>query len=157
MKQSVARNNAFLWLAILFATMTQAYAQAISLSNTQALSFGSFSAGTGGSVTLSAAGVRTASGAVTLLSSNPGQVAQFTVITSPSNLSYSITLPTSASLTGPGSAMTLNTWTTNPLTSSCNTGNSGQQILSVGGKLTVGNNQVAGSYSTTFSMTVNLP
>lgn len=157
MKQSVARNNAFSWLAILCATMTQAYAHSISLTNTQAMSFGSFAAGTGGSVTISATGVRTRSGAVTLLSSNPGQVAQFEVKTSQSSLGYNVTLPTSASLTGPGSPMTLTAWTTSPVTNGCNTDNSGQQILSVGGTLAVGNNQAAGSYNTTFSITVNLP
>lgn len=156
MKQHALKGRAFLSLTMLLATMAQAYAHSISLNNTQALSFGSFAAGTGGAVIISATGVRTASGAVTLLSSSPGQAAQFTVITNPTNLSYNVTLPTNANLTGPGSAMGLNTLTTSPITGNCNTGNSGQQILAVGGTLSVRNNQTAGSYSTIFLITVNL-
>lgn len=156
MKQCAVKNKAFLSLAILLATITQAYAlNAISIASNQALSFGSFAAGTGGSVTISAAGVRTASGAVTLLSSSPGQAAQFTVTTSLILLSYSVTLPTSASLTGTGGAMSLTALTTSPTV--LNTGLSGQQILSVGGTLAVGSSQAAGSYSTIFPITVNLP
>lgn len=156
MKQRALKNGAFLSLAMLFTAMAQADNRSISITNTQGLSFGSFSADKGGTVTISATGMRTASGAVTLLSSDPGQAAQFAITTNRANLSYNVTLPTNAKLTGPGSAMLLSQLTTNPFTDSCNTGKRGQQILAVGGTLAVENSQTAGNYSTTFSMTVDL-
>lgn len=129
-----------------------AYADSIYIMATQPLSFGSFVAGGGGNVVISPLGVRTNTGTTTLLSSDPGAPAQF-FVTSNKNNSYSITFSPAINLKGPGTSMRLNRFTSSP--SSGNTGANGQ-AFSVGGTLRVNSNQTPGSYSASFSVTVNL-
>lgn len=129
---------------------------AISLSNTQALAFGAFVAGTGGSVVIAPSGARSASGGVVLVSSNTGAAAQFSVSGDP-NLTYSITLPVNGSVTlsdGAGNSMSLSNFTSSPSGMGQLSG-AGTQQLSVGATLTVGNNQPTGAYSGSFAVTVN--
>lgn len=150
----VVRSHALLfWVMVVFCAPV--YAIGLTIATTQSLSFGSFAAGTGGTVLLAATGARTSTGGVTLLSSNSGTAAQFLVTGSPVAFSYGVTLPTSTNLTGPGTAMVLNQFTVSP-TSGYNTGMGGQTI-SVGGTLSVANNQTAGSYSGSFTVTVHFP
>lgn len=129
---------------------------AISISNTQTLGFGKFAAGSGGSVTISPSGARSATGGVALLSSSGGAAAQFTVSGDP-NFTYAISLPangTVALTSGGGQTMPLNSFSSSP-------GPTGQlsvlgkQTISVGATLNVGSNQATGSYSGAFDVMVD--
>lgn len=139
-----------------------AAAQSItSVSKTADLSFGSLIAGTGGTVTLnaSASPTRSATGGVVpiSLSQFPSTVsaAAFTV-TATSGNSYSISLPSSAvTLSSGGNTMTLTGFTSSP-SGSIFVG-TGTATLYVGGTLNVSANQPAGTYSGSFSVTINYP
>ncbi len=139
------------------ALMSAAYSRAadISISNTQALAFGKFVAGSGGSVTVSTSGARSASGGVLLVASGGGAVAQFSVTGDP-NTTYAVTLPADDVITitiGGGSSMAVNSFVSSPAsTGTLDSG--GAQTLKVGATLTVGASQAAGNYSGTFSVTV---
>lgn len=127
----------------------------ISISNTAALRFGKFSALTGGTVVISAAGARSATGAVVLSSTNAGGAASFTV-SGDANATYAITLPNSATLThgtDNTKTMSVGSFTSNPSGTGTLSG-AGSQTLSVGATLTVGNAQTTGSYSGTFDVSV---
>lgn len=116
--------------------------------------------GTLGTVVLaptSAAG-RSTTGGVTIAAANGGSsptAAKFTV-SGQGNYAYTITLPSSASLTGPGTAMTVNAFTSSigtDLTLGALTG--GTQIVYVGATLNVAATQTEGAYTTTtFPVTV---
>lgn len=152
------------WFALLGASAVAPSSWAvlpIGIVNTQALAFGSFAAGSGGSVTVSPAGVRSAGGGVVLLSAGAGAAAQFSVTGDP-NLTYSITLPANGvvSLTSGGNSMAINNFTSNPVATSASTGllsAGGSQTLSVGATLSVGSNQPSGNYSGSFDVIVNYP
>lgn len=131
------------------------WAAAIALGNTQALAFGKFVAGSGGTVTVSPAGGRSASGGVVLVPSGPGAAAQF-VVSGDANLSYAISLPGNGVvvLTSGANSMAVNNFTSSPsLTGTL--GGGGSQTLFVGATLSVGGNQATGSYSGAFDVTVN--
>ena len=68
---------------------------------------------------------------------------------SPAVISFS----TGDTLTGPGAAMALGTFTTNPA-SPTTFDNTGNLTINVGATLTVGANQVAGAYTGTYTITV---
>lgn len=124
-------------------------------SSTQPLAFGSLVAGSGGNVTVSPASVRSASGGVVLVPSGPGAAAQFSVTGDPS-ATYAISLPANGvvSLTSGANSIAVNTFTSSPnLTGTLSIG--GSQTLYVGATLDVGSNQPSGSYSGSFSVTVN--
>lgn len=149
------------WFALLGAVLAPACWAAIAIVNTQALAFGSFAAGSGGSVTVGPGGGRSAGGGVVLLSSGAGAAAQFSVTGDPS-VTYSITLPANGgvSLTSGGNSMALNNFTSTPSASTPSTGLlsvGGSQTLSVGATLSVGSNQPSGNYSGSFDVTVNYP
>lgn len=142
---------------LLIAVVPVATAQeAMTLDNTRSLSFGSFVAGTGGSVTLSPLGQRTMTGSVVALPSVPGHSAEFTVSGDP-GATYFIDLPGDASvaLTGPGSDMRLTSFTSQPSGAGGQLGGGGTQVLSVGATLEVGSSQTSGDYSGNFSVIVN--
>ena len=127
----------------------------IAIANTAALRFGKFSALTGGTVVISAAGARSATGAVVLSSTNAGGAASFDV-SGDANATYAITLPNNATITHSvdnTKTMSIGTFTSNPSgTGTLSAG--GAQVLSVGATLTVGNAQTTGSYSGTFDVSV---
>ncbi len=128
----------------------------IAIENIQSLSFASFVAGSGGSVTVSTDGNRNAGGGVVLIRSSQGTAAQFTVSGDP-NAAYTIQLPDNdfVSLTGPGTDMFINNFVSTPSDVEGKLGAGGSQALSVGGTLNVGSGQAPGSYSGTFSVTVS--
>ncbi len=105
-----------------------------------------------GSVTLSASGTRTGSNVV-LSSMALGNAASFN-ITGYANANFTIALPSSVTLTGPGTAMTLSNFTSSLGTSSTLSA-AGTQTLGVGGTLAIAANQTPGVYSGSFSVTVN--
>ena len=124
----------------------------ISISATQNLSFGKLAAGTGGTVVVDPAGVRTKTGNVTLLSSGPATASQFSITGSP-NGTYGITLPTSATMTSGAFSMTVDTFVSIP--AGTGTVTSVASILTVGATLHAASSQQAGGYSGTFTVTVN--
>jgi len=139
---------------LLALVVQQAWAVNISISNTQALGFGKFAAGSGGSVVVNPSGARSATGGVVLISSSSGSAAQFTV-TGDANLTFAITLPANGtvSLTNGSQTMPLTSFTSSPgFTGQLNA--SGSQSISVGASLGVGGSQPTGSYSGAFDVLV---
>lgn len=136
-------------------TASVSWGAVIAISNTQALAFGKFVAGSDGAVTVSPAGVRNASGGVVLVPSGEGTVARFAVTGDP-NVTYAITLPAdgTVSLASGANTMALKTFTSSPGGTGTLSG-AGTQTLSVGATLTVGSNQAVGNYSGSFDVTVN--
>ncbi|MHB1053868.1 MAG: DUF4402 domain-containing protein [Thiobacillus sp.] len=153
MKKYRIRVLAALACALMAASVS--WAAVIAISNTQALAFGKFVAGSGGSVTVSPAGGRSASGGVVLVPSGAGAAAQFAV-SGDANVTYAISFPAdgTVSLASGTNSMAVNTFTSSPSpTGTLSAG--GAQTLSVGATLSVGSNQAIGSYSGTFDVTVN--
>jgi len=142
-------------LAILLTLPILSRAADIAVTNIGPLGFGSFAAGSGGSVTVSTSGMCSAGGSVIVILSNCS-AAEFTVTGDP-NFTYLIELPANdfVTLSGPGSDMTITNFVSNPAGASGLLGAGGAQNLSVGGTLNVGSNQSPGSYSGSFSVIVN--
>jgi hypothetical protein len=127
---------------------------AISLTKTADLNFGAVVAGgTSGTVVLTAAGARSATGGTTLGNTAGASAAAFTVAGQPS-ATYTITLPASTTITFGGSAtMTVNNFTSSPSGTGTLSGG-GSQTLSVGATLQVGASQEPGTYTGSFNVTV---
>ena len=140
-------------VALLCGLAAPASAQLISISNTANLGFGqAFKSSSAGTVVMTAAGARSATGGVTLGSAASASAASFTVGGLPL-FTYSISLPGSSSISAGGSSMTVDTFTSSP----SGTGQLsaiGTQTLRIGATLRVGASQTSGSYSGTFSVTV---
>jgi len=137
---------------------SQAHAQQIVLSNTRGLDFGRFVANSGGTIVISPTGVRSRTGGVVLLNSPTVGQASFNVGKSSSggnNKAVAISLPTNGStrLTSGANSMAVSTFVSNP--ASIQTVPNGGTTLGVGATLTVAPNQAPGTYSGTFSLTVN--
>ena len=100
-------------------------------------------------------GARTTSGNVVTLSADPGQAAQFLVSGDPST-TYAITLPVDGTVVLSNGAidMPVSGFVSDPAANGVLPG-SGSQLLSVGATLHVAAGQPAGSYSGSFSVTVN--
>jgi hypothetical protein len=131
-----------------------AFINPIAITNTQPLAFGKFAAGSGGSVTVSAAGVRSAGSGVVLVSS-VSSAAQFSVSGDP-NLTYSITLPANGAvvLSSGANTMALSNFSSSPSPAG-QLSAGGTQTLTVGATLTVGTTQATGSYSGSYDVIVN--
>jgi Mat/Ecp fimbriae major subunit len=124
---------------------------AVDLQQNAALDFGvvASSAAAGTVLLPTGSNTRTCSAAVTCVGT--AQRGQFTVSNATSGYVVAITVPASTSLTGPGTAM--NVALTPSLTSFTSTG--AAQVFYVGGTLTVGANQVAGTYSGTYNVSAD--
>ncbi len=109
--------------------------------------------GTPGTIVMTPAGVRSATGGTTLGSGLGASAASFTVLGQPS-ATYSITLPSSSTLTfAVSNTMTVDTFTSSPSgTGTLSAG--GSQTLNVGGTLNVGASQATGLYAGSFNVTV---
>ena len=124
----------------------------ISISSSGDLAFGTMlTTGTAGTVTVTPAGVRTCSPEVDCFGGFPA-AASFDV-TGASGATYSITLPSSATLTSGGDTMTIDTF--NHDAGGTPTLSGGSDTFNVGATLNVGATQAGGTYSGTFSVTVN--
>lgn len=135
------------------AAVTQASAQTpISMVSNASLNFGAIHSGAaGGSVTVTPAGHRRATGGVTLASAALVSAASFTVTGDPHAL-YSIVLPSSVSVGQGSRSMSLVNFVSNP--SGVGTLNSrGEQVLNVGATLQVPPGQ-ATTPTLTFHVTV---
>ena len=119
------------------------------------LLFGDISAGsTSGTVILTPAGTRNATGGVTINSETSGNPATFDVQGTP-NASFSISLPVSIILSDAAShTMTVDNFTSSPTPSGVLDA-SGKQTLFVGATLNVSANQAFGAYSGQMSVTVD--
>ena len=132
----------------------------ISITKTLDMNFGNLavSASTGGTVVLSTAGARTATGGVTLPSTTGTVTAATFTVTGEGSYTYDITLPSSAvTLTdGAGHSMTVNAFTSDP-TALAGALTAGSQTLYVGATLNVAAGQASGNYTTAtpFTVTVN--
>lgn len=128
----------------------------IAISSTAALSFGKFSAGSGGTVALSPAGVRNSPGGVVLLTGSPGNAATFKV-TGDSNAAYAITLPAGGVVltheSDSAKTMSVGAWISEPSGTGRIPG-AGSQTVTVGAALTVGEAQAPGRYSGSFNVSV---
>ncbi len=132
----------------------------ISIVKTVDLSFGNAAVAPllGGSIILAPTGGRTTGGSGVTLPANTGTVAAaaFTVSGEP-GFTFSISLPSSAVITGPGAAtMTVSGFTSSPsLVGTLSSG--GAQSLAVGATLSIPAAQVSGTYTnaTALPVTVN--
>ncbi len=123
----------------------------ISISSSANLDFGTMvPTGTAGTVTVTPAGARSSVN-VDLLGGLPSAAA-FDVTGEGAN-TYSITLPSSATLTSGGNTMTVDTYTDDAGATPTLSG--GSDTFNVGATLNVGATQAEGTYSGTFSVTVN--
>ena len=123
----------------------------ISISAGGDMDFGTMvTTGTAGTVTVTPAGVRTSVN-VDLFGGFPA-AASFDV-TGKVDQAYFITLPSSATLTSGANTMTIDTFTDDAGASPTLPG--GSDTFNVGATLNVGATQAAGTYSGTFSVTVN--
>jgi len=133
------------------ATANAAIATALVLTEGTQMSFGKVAAGaSAGSVLLAAAGGTTDTN-VTRLSGVTAAAGAFT-LAGENSATYAVTLPASTSLTGPGTAMTVNAFTDN---ASGSLDGSGAGAFNIGATLAVGASQAAGTYSGSYSVTVN--
>lgn len=127
---------------------------AITITKTLDLEFGSIVAGSVSSVVRVATNdSRSVVSGDATLAGAANQAASFDVTGEPS-LTYAITLPASTTISGPGTDMTVDTFTD----SNSGTGTldgTGNDTFTVGADLTVGASQTAGSYTGTFDVTVN--
>jgi len=128
----------------------------ITIDKTTDLNFGTiFKTPEGGTVTVTAAGTRSASG-VNVLAQSPSQFSDFSAATFTVNgdpsATYTVTLPADGSVTISNGAetMAVSSFISNA------TGNlnaSGQEVFGVGATLTVAANQASGVYTGTFDVT----
>jgi hypothetical protein len=126
---------------------------AIAISKTVDLNFGDVVAGSSsGTVELSTAGSRLATGGTTLANTASTAAASFNVTGDP-NGTYAITLPSSVDINSGGDTMTVDNFVSNPSGTGLFSGG-GSQTLLVGATLNVGANQPTGIYSGSFDVTV---
>lgn len=106
----------------------------------------------GGTVTISPAGNVSTSATGFNFSGSP-TAGSFTITGEPST-SLTISFQ-NGSLTGAGTAMTLNNFTSTPAAGSVTTNTSGSVTLNVGADLVVGASQASGTYTGTYQLTVS--
>lgn len=128
-------------------------ANPIAVTKTADLSFGTVvPSATAGTVVVSTGGARSVSGGVSELGGTVTAAAYS--VTGYANNAYTITLPASATLAGPGTtSMTADTFAHSAGTSPALDG-TGAGSFSVGATLNVGANQTPGAYTGTFNVTV---
>jgi hypothetical protein len=153
--QRAAACGVMVGLAVGLAASASADPQALFISQTGSLKFGSIVVGAvPGTVSVAPTGERSASGGVLLGNSGGSSPASFSVSGEP-NTAYQIVLPSSAQpMTGPDQNMTFDSFTTSTAgPGSLNAG--GTQIISVGATLHVNANQGRGSYAGLLPVTVS--
>jgi hypothetical protein len=130
-------------------------ASAQTIATVMPLSFGSFVAGTGGSITVAPGGGRTATGGVVTVGQSASYASGSFRVSGTASATYTITLPdnNTVTLTDGTHTMALNGFASNPPTGTLSGG--GMQLIQVGATLTVGSGQPPGNYTGTFNVTVN--
>ena len=147
------RRGRVLWCALLAAPAV--HAASVDVVNTAGLLFGRFAAGSGGTLSVSHTGARSAGGAVVLLSSSAA-AASFTISSPPGNGKKVtiITLPPNGAVVMNNGAATM---PVNNFTSNAPPGgllNGPLPVLNVGATLQVAPNQAPGNYGGAFQVTV---
>lgn len=140
------------------ATASSTIIAPISITKTVDLDFGNVGvSGTAGTVVISPAGVRSATGGVSLPAPAGTVTSASFNVAGQGNYTYAITLPAAAlTITSGANNMTVNAFTSTPTaTGTLNAG--GTQIVTVGATLNVGASQASGVYTsgTPFDVTVN--
>ena len=154
MKSFSSRSGAAGFLA--FALLSAA-ASAQTITENTPLSFGEIaivSAGSVGRVTLSPAGTYTNNSNVYII--EPPQLGEYTVTGGPPNTAYTIMLPPSVTISGPGGPFVLDNLEVRPL--SLVTDASGQDEFTISGRLQTqggGTSYGDGNYSGSFIVTIN--
>lgn len=134
------------------ANVTADVVAAISITKTTDMNFGKVVAGaTGGTVVLSTASARSATGGVTLGNAGATAAASFDV-TGESGATYAITLPASATIVSGTDEMVVDAFEGDPDGTGTLTG--GSETLNVGATLNVDASQPTGTYAGTFDVTV---
>ncbi|MFV8392079.1 DUF4402 domain-containing protein [Flavobacterium sp. LB2P6] len=141
----------------------------ITISNTAALTFGSFATTSEvGTLKVATDGVRSKTGGVTLTSNNVGGTAASFTVGGEAGYSYAISIPTSLSLTtttvatGTGTTASSQTMTVNSLLTSLADGarvgllTGGTQSFTIGGTLNVNAYQSVGAYTSATGLTVTV-
>jgi hypothetical protein len=130
----------------------------IAIANATDMNFGNVAvSGVAGTVVLTPAGTRSASGGVTLPASIGTVTAATFDVTGTANATYSITLPAALiTITSGANSMDVDTWTSTP-TPTGTLDATGAETIGVGATLNVGGGQPSGSYlsATPFTVTVN--
>ena len=132
----------------------------ISISKTADMSFGTLASNAvGGSVTLTPAGVISASGTgVRIMNNSTGAAASFTV-TGEAGQSFSISHPATITLTSGSNTLTVNSIindVTNSNSGSGTVATGGTKVINLGGVLVVPANAPKGTYSNTSDLTVTV-
>ena len=132
-----------------------ASSSAQTISTVSNLTFGSFVAGTGGTLTVNPGGTRASTGAVVAVAHGTTFGAASFLVSGTRNASYTLTLPVNGTvfLSDGTHTMALNNFSVSPPNGHLSGG--GTQTIRVGATLTVGNGQPAGNYAGTYSLTVN--
>lgn len=142
----------------------------ITISNTAALTFGSFATTSEvGTLKVATDGVRSKTGGVTLTSNNVGGTAASFTVGGEAGYSYAISIPTSLSLTtttvatGTGTTASSQTMTVNSLLTSLANESTrvglltgGAQSFTIGGTLNVNAYQSVGAYTSATGLTVTV-
>lgn len=129
----------------------------LAIASTTGLSFGTLApSANAGTVVIAPDGARSATGGVTLLSANVGSAGGVNLVGTAS-LAYTVTMPTSVTLTASGGSqtMTLSSLTTNLTGGAGTLTNTGNGNFTIGGTLAVGANQAVASYAGIVPVTVN--
>lgn len=127
---------------------------AIGISETTGMSFGNILTSGSGSVTLDTANVVTDDGSNNAPTGGTVTSAVFAI--TGSDVGYAITMPGSITVIGPGTDMTIDTYTylaEDSATDATGTIASGNGTMTIGGKLTIGASQTPGAYTGTYTIT----
>lgn len=124
----------------------------MSVAEVQNLGFGEFTPNSAGTVTVDTSGARVGGGGVYLLGGTWGQ--SIINVNGDANCSFSISLPTSVSLSNGAQSMMLDSFVSSPAVTGTLDG-SGYQQLNIGATLHVPGGQQAGDYTGFFTVTVS--
>lgn len=105
--------------------------------------------GAGGTVIIDTAGARTPGGDANIHPSAVGQAGLYT-ISGEDAKTYTLTIPATTTITGPGPAMTVDNFTN----TADGTAATGGEQFALGARLTINAGQTAGAYSGTYTITV---
>ncbi|RTY75191.1 DUF4402 domain-containing protein [Flavobacterium bomense] len=133
----------------------------IGITKTTSMTFGSFATGGAGTLVMTSAAVRSATGGVKLTTITGSPTAAEFSVTGQASYGYDITLPASLTLTttatGTVNTMIVNTFTSSLTNSKGTLGTDGTNSFTVGATLNVLASQVVGTYTNAdgFAVTVN--
>lgn len=146
-----------------FAASVNGNAQAVviaplSISETQGLNFGSFAPAAGATTVVVTTAGAVSSAAADLIAGSGAQAGGFDV-SGEAGYAFTVTMPVSATLTSGANSMTITAWSTATGSTGAGTAGTldgtGADTVQVGGTLSVGGGQAAGTYTGTYAVTVD--